>query len=85
MARKVEAELREAGLIKEDQDEPHLILLPGRSPQYECSECSHLFLLEQWQTTSDLADEFIEHLCVRHRSHDKFPIGVRIARAIIEK
>lgn len=63
MARKIKAELREAGLLKaEHEDEPYLILLPGDTPQYECSECCHLFLLEQWQTTADLADEFIKHL-----------------------
>ena len=85
MHRKVSAELQEAGLIKEEQDEPHLILLPGSTPPYECSECSHLFLLSQWQTTADLADEFIEHLRVRHRSHYRFPIGVRITIAKVEE
>ena len=81
MAGKIEAELREAGLIKKERDEPHLILLPGNTHQYECSECSQLFLLEQWQTTAVLADEFSEHLRVRHRSHYRFPIGVRVTLA----
>jgi hypothetical protein len=77
MSRKIDAELREAGLLKkEHEDEPHLILRTADTDTCECSECGGLFV-----RSADLADEFIEHVRIRHRSRYKFPIGVRVRSA----
>lgn len=81
MSRKIDAELREAGLLKrEHEDEPHLILRTADTDTCECSECGGLFV-----RSADLADEFIEHVRIRHRSCYNFPIGVRIRLANSER
>jgi hypothetical protein len=72
------------GAETEMSDEPHVILLPGKTQMYECSECGQLFLFESPQRTTKVADGFIEHLRVRHSSHYKFPIGVRVGLAKID-
>ena len=61
--------------------EPHLILLPGNPQSWECSECSQLFLPYDGLTTISLADDFIEHIRVRHREHYHFPMSVSVKLA----
>jgi len=72
-------ELREAGLMTTEQDQPHLILLPGDPPLYQCSECGVPFFLKQGETSTVLADRFIKQVRVGLGSKHEFPIGVRIA------
>ena len=59
--------------------EPHLILLPGNPKAFECSECYQLFLPDApLKRTKELADEFVEHLRIRHPKHYKLPMTVRV-------
>jgi hypothetical protein len=63
------------------EDEPHLILLPGSPPSFECSECHQLFLLEPNQNSDHLADDFLEHLRNRHPSLTPATAGFRVRLA----
>jgi len=67
-------------------EEPHLILLPVKPQAFECSECYQLFLPDApLKRTKELADEFVEHLRIRHPKHYKFPITVRVKLATVSE